>query len=357
MSEEQEPRSQFERDVIAGKVDFDPTTGESYETTSWRAVDLGPVLRGEKVIEPPCFMTRSDGKHLVYPGRAHVFFGESESLKSYGALFACKSVVAAGLRVVYIDFEDDEVLFVERAREIGIPDTALGTAIVYIRPHEPLIGNRRAGIDFFLHEMDMLQPSLAVIDGVTECYSLHDWNINSAEDAAKYQHTFSFRGACASIAIDHTAKDAGRGQIGSQHKRAGLTGASYQFDSRQKGGPPTATEPGRASVAFVRVHKDRPGRVRAWTKDVAAVLTVDPDKGVTLEAPTFGDRFDPKTDAQDKVLAVAKETPGLSGSAIAVKTGIQKSRVLEALVDLQFKGKVRNEGSEARPRWVPVTDS
>jgi hypothetical protein len=107
----EQQQSQWERDLDEGRMRVNDD-GEFYEVTSWAAKDLEPYKRGEQVIEPPAYLTRSDGKALLYPGRPHVFYGESESLKSWAALAACQSVLEAGLTALYIDFEGAEASFV-----------------------------------------------------------------------------------------------------------------------------------------------------------------------------------------------------------------------------------------------------
>ena len=68
--------------------------------TSWRPVDLGPALRGDKRPLEPEYLAREDGKLLLYPGAPHVAFGESETLKSFFAMVGCKSFIDAGHRVM-----------------------------------------------------------------------------------------------------------------------------------------------------------------------------------------------------------------------------------------------------------------
>ena len=97
MVSEQGGRSRFAKDaarkleeiILSGQLEE-----EQYRTgATWAAVDLDPYKRGEQVVEPPRFFRRDDGKALVYPGRPHVFYGESESLKSWAALEVCREVV------------------------------------------------------------------------------------------------------------------------------------------------------------------------------------------------------------------------------------------------------------------------
>jgi AAA domain len=334
---------QWERDLDDGTARVHPDTGEFYRTTSWAAVDLEPYKRGERVIEPPLFLNRDDGRALVYPGRPHVFFGESESLKSWAALMACKSVVVAGYKALYVDFEGSEASFVERARHVGIADGHIGKSLNYVRPTEAL--RKDAEVDFWHREVDLFEPTLVVLDGVTEFYALQGWDINKATDAATFQKTFAFhKYGIASIAIDHTAKDAGRGALGSQHKRAGLDGAEYLFESVTHGGR------GGTSVAKVRVTKDRHGFVRAWAENTVGKLVVAPD-GVTLEPPKLSDLVNPKSDAQDRVREFLGENPGSSGRKVQQGTRLKRERVSEALSGLELLGEARNTGTLSQGSW------
>ena len=343
--------SDRERDLEQGTARVNPTTGELYGVTTWAAVDLEPYKRGEQVIAPPRFLLRDDGRALIYPSRPHVFYGESESLKSWAALLACRSAVDLGLRVVYVDLEGSEATFVERAHMVGIADGALGSVVHYVRPTTPLSGD--ASVDFWHHELDVFGPALVVLDGVTELYALQGWDINRAEDAAKFQSTFAFhRGGVASIAIDHTSKDAGRGQLGSQHKRAGLDGAEYRFE------PMVSAGRGRRGMARLHVTKDRHGFIREWATDEVGKIIVDssPDtvasgKCVYLEAPKLSDLVDPKDDAMDRVLDWVRVNPGQTKNAIRHGVPIQGVRVDNAIDALAAQGKIANHGGPGKGAW------
>jgi hypothetical protein len=337
------PQAEWMRDLDDGTARHNPSTDQIYRTTSWASVDLEPYKRGEQVIAPPLFLHRDDGKALIYPGRPHVFFGESESLKTWAALMACKSVVVAGFKAVYVDLEGSEASFVERAKITGIADNLIGDTLHYVRPIEALKGD--AQVDFWHHEMDVFEPTLVVLDGVTELYSLQGWDINKATDAALFQKTFAFhKGGTASIAIDHTAKDAGRGSLGSQHKRAGLDGAEYLFEPVTRGGR------GGMSVAKVRVTKDRHGFIRQWASDTVGKLIVAPD-GVTLAPPQLSDLINPQSDAQDRVREFLSENPGSSGRKVQQGTRLKRERVSEALSGLELLGEARNTGTPSQGSW------
>jgi hypothetical protein len=346
MPDDQDTRSRVERDLDDGIARINPATGETYSTTSWATVDLEPYKRGERVITPPLFLNRDDGKALIYPGRPHVFFGESESLKTFAALMACKSVVVAGYKALYVDFEGSEPSFVERARLVGVADGHLGNTLRYVRPTEPLRAD--AQVDFWHHELDLFEPTLVVLDGVTEFYSLQGWDINKATDAALFQKTFGFdKYGIASIAIDHTAKDAGRGALGSQHKRAGLDGAEYQFTPVKRGGR------NGVSIAKVTVTKDRHGYVREWAEGTVGKLVVAPD-GASIVPPQMSDLVDPRSDAQDRALAFIKENPGASSREVRIGAQIGNDAIGETMSALEMLGSIRNTGSSRKHSWEAI---
>jgi AAA domain len=278
---DEDRRSPWEIDLDEGRARVDSEGNIiGVGDTTWRPIDLGPVLRGEKRPLEPEFLARDDGQPLIYRGAPHVFYGESETLKSWAAHLAAKSFLDEGLRVLYIDFESNDVTFVQGARQVGVSDGFIGTQYVYIRPDEPLYVTTRSGemepvadatfhLDAARYE---LKPALIIVDGVSEAYALHGWNINDATDAARFVKVFGrWDDDTASIAIDHAGKNAERGQIGSQHKRAGIDGAQYLFEAEQRQGR------GGHSIARISVTKDRPGAVRAFAPDgrVARINVTD----------------------------------------------------------------------------------
>lgn len=315
--------------------------------TSWAAVDLGPYKRGDVVIEPPVFLKDPNGHALIYPGRPHVFYGESESLKSWAALKVCQEVVAAGLSALYVDFEGSEPSFVERCRLVGVPEAAIGGALQYVRPSEPLTGQGMRGLFARSEWVSALArvTGLVVLDGVSECYALHNWSINAAEDAARFQQTFSVEGP-ATIAIDHTAKEAGRGVIGSQHKRAGLDGAEYEFKSVVRGGR------GGESTASVKVTKDRHGWVREWAPSTGAVGTIRvAPEGVSLISPAMSLLVDPRDDRRDRVVEFVTGNPGTSAAALKRELQMGDDESRNALHEAESLGLLCREGTSTRPHW------
>jgi hypothetical protein len=244
---------------VAGKI----------AATSWSPADLVAVLAGDYVAEEPCLLRRSDGVALLYAGKVHALYGESESGKSWVALLAVLEALADGDRVLFLDFESDAATVVGRLRALGAKDDAIRERLVYVRPGEGLIEGSDALRDF---ETLLEEPAaLAVIDGTTDALMLLGLDGNVASEVADYLRRFPARIAeetgAAVVQIDHVVKSNGGGgrfALGSQHKVSGLSGAAYIVE------PVEPLAPGKRGVLTVRVAKDRPGAVRArsgaWRK-------------------------------------------------------------------------------------------
>jgi hypothetical protein len=339
MSERLDPREQAMREGRA-RIDEHGEV-QAVRETSWRPVDLSPALSGEKRPLEPEFLAREDGKLLLYPGAPHVAFGESETLKSFFAMLGCKAFLDAGHHVLYIDFESNDVTFVQHARQCGIADGFIGSSLAYMRPEEPLCSLGRDNVLKFdedaLFELtwarEELKPAFIVVDGVTEAYALHGWNINDGAHAAHFQRVFGRWGdEVASTAIDHSGKDASRGQIGSQHKRAGIDGAQYEFVSVQREGI------GGHSIAEIKVTKDRFGAVRSFAPDGRIGRIHVTDERVWIEPPGEGPDVEGAELAKRrsralKYLADHPHTPTKDMRAVMGCRNTETRRILDGMRD------------------------
>jgi hypothetical protein len=266
---------------------------DDFGPSSWAQVDLTDALAG-KDLPAPELLCRTDGHHLLYRGRVHWFQGESESCKSWLALLAAAQTLDAGGRVLWIDFEDDDRGVVSRLKALGVPDDTIRDRFDYRRPQEPVnCAQAEAEIASLLaHEYD-----LAVIDGVTEAFTVEGLSMLDNGDIAKWLRLLPKRIAAqtgaAVVCIDHLPKDRdnhGRFAIGGQHKLAGLTGSAYRLEVRRRFRRTDNTDP-REGLISITVVKDRPGWVRAHAGENDAIaeftLTSYPDGGVSavLTAP------------------------------------------------------------------------
>lgn len=267
-----------------------PATPEP-EPRTWRPVDLGPVLDGTYEPTMPTVGQRADGVGLFYPGRAHTASGESESLKTWFALTACRTELDRGNAVVYLDFEDDEAGVVGRLLAVGAHREAVRERFAYIRPEGPMRPVDRADLHQALGD---LRPTLSVLDGVTEALSLHGLELKDNGEVAKFGRTLIrpiTESGAAHVSLDHVTKDAeGRGRyaIGAQHKLAGLNGAAYTLENRE------AFSIGRTGRSTILITKDRPGQLRRhavrsaggrhWFADLVGVSHAEDFVEMSIEA-------------------------------------------------------------------------
>jgi hypothetical protein len=227
--------------------------------SSWRPINLTEVLTGNWQPPQPTVGQRTDLKGLLYPGKTHTGIGETESGKGWFALSIAADEIAAGNDVLYIDFEDDEGSVIGRLLTLGIQRTRIGSGFHYLRPEHPLIGRHERELADRMHEY---QPTLAVLDGITEAMTLHGYNPLDNMDIAKFNtnvvRKLTFTGA-AELSLDHVTKARdGRDKyaLGGVHKLNIVSGAGYILENRQPFGI------GITGKSTIRIAKDRPGQLR-----------------------------------------------------------------------------------------------
>ncbi|MEU8528511.1 AAA family ATPase [Streptomyces sp. NPDC048629] len=227
---------------------------------TWRPRNLEDVLDGTYKAPQPTIGRRNDGIGLFYPGRMHSVVGESEGGKTWFALMAVASELAAGNAVVFLDFEDDAPGVVGRLLALGASVQDIRDRFAYIRPEEPLtVGINRLEIGQALND---LRPTFVPVDGVTEGMAMHGMELKDNTDIAKFGRMLlrpiAEMGAAVAT-LDHVTKDReGRGRyaIGGVHKLNGINGAMYVLENRTPFGI------GLTGKTTVRIAKDRPGQLR-----------------------------------------------------------------------------------------------
>lgn len=318
-------------------------------TSTWAPTDLAPYLDGSHRPAAATIMPRTDGVCLLYPGLVHSFHGETESGKSLIMQIEAARLLAAGERVLFIDFESDPGSVIQRLLEWGAPPDAIRDLLDYVHPEvDP---RRGAEIDRAQFEALLRNKyALAVIDGVTDALGVFSYATKENDDVSSWMRVLPKRiaaetGAAVAL-IDHVTKDSdsrGRFAIGAQAKLAGLTGAAYTVEVDQHLGR------GLYGVVVLRIGKDRPGTIRAQcgeyhttdrTQEAARVIidsrnpdapaaTIEPPKAVT---DADGVRLPFRaTTLMEKVSRVVETDPGVSKNEIAARVGGTKSHVLAAV--------------------------
>jgi len=309
----------------------------------WQPTDLGPILRGEHVTPPPSVFARNDGVKLLYPSRINAFFGETESCKTLIAQMVVAQELGLGHHVVYGDFEDGPESMVERLRALGVDEEHIASRLTYLNPSGTFDELAQAVLQEAIEERG--NPTLAVLDGVTEAMADIGLDPMSGTDVAAYyagSPRWLARTGAAVALIDHVTKSQegrGRWAIGSERKVSGLTGAGYSFEPVQPFGR------GRTGLVKVTVAKDRLGYVRrhqdARGVVVMAELKSRPDDGiaVTFSAPESSDGLFRPTCLMAKLSDVIAANPGWNIRALrAAVTGKNdaKDLALQLLVSEDF---------------------
>lgn len=294
-----EPPSEAERmlDQITAPRERNPM---DERLGGWEPIDMVPYLTNQVVEPEPTVFPRSDGACLMYPGRVNLLYGASESAKSLLALWVAEQEMSASGRVVYVDFEDMPDLLTARARALGISEDDLENNFAYISADEPLqalevdawghakpseVGERNQRIwDEVLRKFD---PTLVVLDGTTDMYTLHGLDPNilkgGAATVGSWMKSLLNNGRRTVIIIDHTNKHPNKGDdpTGSQHKKAVIQGTQIHVWK--------VSQPGLGAVGELQllIHKDRPGKVRRVSRldpysqvHIGAEVVIDSSDGV-----------------------------------------------------------------------------
>ncbi|MEV6174904.1 AAA family ATPase [Streptomyces sp. NPDC051954] len=288
-----------------GDVDAEPT-GKEPAPRTWAAQDLRSVLDGSYRPPQPSVGRRDDGVGLFYPGRMNSVASESEAGKTWFALIACLQEINDGNHVLYLDFEDDAGGVVGRLLCLGAhPDDVL-ERFHYVRPE-----NQPSDID--LIDLAMVlehNPTLAIVDGVTEGMSLFGLELKDNTDVAKFGRQLLrplMNSGAAVVTLDHVVKSAenrGRYSIGGVHKLNGLNGVMYMLENHRPFGI------GVTGKSIIRVAKDRPGQIRKnglphssgmhWYADLVVKSESAEFAEAHLYAPRVRDEEDREADEDQK---------------------------------------------------------
>lgn len=301
----------------------DATEDEAKPPTGWERVDLSPWLDGDPPDDTPKLCARLDGQMILYPGKVHSFNGEPECGKSWVAQFACAQVLGNGGSVTYLDFEDAAGTVTARMLALGCEIDAIRYRFHYHRLDQPFSFDAAEVLDAALAEAE---PTLTILDGVTEAMNLCALNPYDNSDVAKFWAMIPRRLArtgSAAVLIDHVVKDnesRGRWAIGAQHKMAAVDGASFTIETVTPFGR------GKAGISRLIITKDRIGHLRqhAIGNMLAEFrLTSAPDETMTAELrqPSgHGDTFRPTT-LMERLSRYVEEHAGMSrrGILAAVK--------------------------------------
>jgi hypothetical protein len=310
--------------------------------TDWEPIDLATILTSMQAgnyapILPEVLAVRA-AMPLFYRTRINSLFGESGGGKTWVALAAIVEMVRSGERALFLDYEDSAAGIAERLFLLGLqPHQA--ALIDYVNPttgigHGVEIIESRAG-----------EYGLVVVDSTGEAMAAGGIDPNSDAETARWfvlvKHLCRLPGGPAVIVLDHVPKDRDAPSsyaIGSQRKRAAVTGAAYRVD--------TVKEPakGRDGLLKLTVAKDRPGnRPKGATAAMVGILSTDgsvliePHLSEAQEAAERGEKLR-KTVYMEKISRWLEDEPGATGREIEAAVNGKSSHVRDGLTTLVGEG-------------------
>ena len=347
---------------------FEPQDDIGIGVASWSPADLSDVIEGNWKPEQPTLLPRIDGPCLLYRGKTHSLYGESESGKSLVMQAEAARLVNAGEHVVYLDFESNKGAVVSRLIAMGARPEAILAHFDYIRPEDKPSASDAEHYAF----QDLLNtaPALVVIDGVTNAMELlappsrgGDPNERISGFSRMYADLIARRTGAAVVSIDHIPKPTGVGDhtarhaVGGQQKLNVITGASYRVKVL------TAPKRGHIGRLSLIVTKDREGGVREHAGQVVegnphlqeiALVTIngqDDRIAVTVGPPAAPSAETRPIFAMEKVSAWLEAHPGKhSRSAVVDAVNARAGDVRESLDHLTASGHVTEEVTERGSR-------
>ena len=353
--------------LLVGKkpeIQYDIETGEIIEAeSSWKPIALSDYYDGLFKEVKANILYRTDGKALIYAGKVHSFYGESESGKSWVAQIATAELLKADKKVIYIDFESDPQDIVKRLKSLGVSRANLLQYLTYIRPESA----RSVDDPYWDSILEQGSASLVIIDGVTESLTMWGGETVDNDSITKWMRAFprtvASRSGAAVVLIDHITKNSetrGRFAIGGQAKLATIDGAAYIVE------PIEVLSPGRVGSLTLRVTKDRIGDVRASAgmyrksdrTQEAAIFTIDSTKPAmqyVIGAPTSEDELAERSESK-KLLEMAEfihNHPGCSRRELNDGIKGDKNLIGQRLEILERRGFISNKGTNTKSNlWI-----
>jgi hypothetical protein len=326
------------------------------DNSTWKPIELKDYYDGLFQAPIATILKRTDGAGLIYQGRVHSIYGESESGKSWIAQIATAELLKADKKVIYIDFESDALDIVNRLKGLGVSRANLLQYFTYVRPDGP----RQADDPYWLDILEPNRATLVVIDGVTESLTMWGGETKDNDAITRWMRIFPRTVATASgaavVLIDHITKNAetrGRFAIGGQAKLATIDGAAYLAE------PLEVLAPGKTGSLTLRVTKDRPGFVRKASgmyrksdrTQEAAIFTIDstrPQMQYVIGAPRNEEEMKENHDyakAREIIEFVASH-PGCNRRAINAGVKGDDGIIKTKTDQLMTEGMIENRGNE-----------
>lgn len=262
-------------DLLGGRPteESPPGQGQQGQTNvewNWKPADLQGVYAAGLVRPQPTVLIRSDQAGLLYPSKTNTIFGASGGGKTWLIYIAAAQKIADGEHVLILDWEDDAVSYLSRMIALGLP----AELVIANSTYYP-IGTAAQKED--IERIDQLiverGTTFVGIDSTGEAIAAQGRDQDKDADVATWMGALPRRwarlGPCVTM-VDHMPHGGGR-EIGSQRKRAGVSGAAYEAIATE---PFAKNKPGTLTL---KVAKDRGGNYAMGTEQAVIHFTPNED--------------------------------------------------------------------------------
>lgn len=319
--------------------------------------DVPAILDHGVTVPDADYLTRNDGKALLYAGHVHTLQAPPSTGKSWVALCAVAEVIGMGGTAMYLDWEDSPNGILSRLLQLGLDPKAIGGRFTYAKIDGSWGGAEAAAV---AQRLDQVRPELVIVDGVAEAMAYDGLDENSNTDfmdwAVRVPRAITATGA-AVVLLDHVKKNKEKGDRyarGAGAKLAAIDGAAYDVHTVE---PFSRDRPGSVSLV---VAKDRHGGVGAIGETVAIVKVTPSGHGevvrldVTAPAPRTSDGAWRPTKLMVRISHIVEHGPS-TGAQIRSTLSHSKSQHVTAAIDaLEAEGYIAivKHGSAVKYRSV-----
>lgn len=223
--------------------------------------NFSDLVAGRSRRQEPLYVRRTDGVALVYPGKEHTVYGETEAGKGMFLAMAVAQLLTAGVPVAILDYEEgDGEEWGSRLLALGVPGSLLTDRALFRYSTPESIPLSEFALEDALNDQ---QARLVIFEGVSACYGLYGWQIKENDSATEFRSRLvkpCLSKGAATIASDHVTKASeGRGRyaIGGVMKLNMVSGAAYMLELTR------SHARGQVGTSKVLCTKDRPGKVKA----------------------------------------------------------------------------------------------
>lgn len=323
---------------------LDPTQRTDDQPTGRH--DLTHLTNGQPppAVPPPTCIQRADGHHLFYAARVNGIFGDPETAKTWLAQLAVIEALTNGQRATIVDVDHNgPTLTARNLLLLGAKPTQLADPNLfrYYEPDGP--DELKAAVD----ELATWAPAVAILDSLGEMLPMLGVKSTDNDEITaalrRIANPLADAGACV-ITIDHLPKGvdarASGYAIGGTAKKRALDGVLLEAQAKKK------PAPGQVGRITLRIHKDRPGRLREHSHgNYAGTFVLDSTNphaivaSVTVETAVNDQGVFRPTHLMQAVSEYVEAHPWCTGNAIrAAVKGTEKhvTQAIDVLLDEEF---------------------